>query len=284
MVYIRDVAHVRDGNPPQTNIVHVDGNRSVLMQVLKNGSVSTLAIIDGIKEKAGADQGRSLPANLKIALIGDQSMFVSGAVSGVIREGVIAAALTSLMILIFLGSWRSTVIIATSIPLSVLGSIATLCGARRDAQHHDARRPCARRRHPRRRRDGDDREHQLASRAGQGGRDRDHGRRRADRDAGFRLAAVHLHRVRADVLPAGRGALPVRADGRSGDVGDGLLVHPVAHAGADDGELSAAQARAAHRHARPRRSAAAVAQSAGALPARLRSAASSASGLAIASF
>jgi multidrug efflux pump subunit AcrB len=125
IVYIRDVAHVRDGNPPQTNIVHVDGNRSVLLTVLKNGSVSTLDIIAGIKNKV--DQLRpTLPKGFNINLIGDQSVFVRGAVSGVVKEGVIAAALTSLMILIFLGSWRSTVIIATSIPLSVLGSIAIL--------------------------------------------------------------------------------------------------------------------------------------------------------------
>ena len=125
MVYIRDVAHVRDGNPPQTNIVHVEGRRSVLMQVLKNGSVSTLAIIAGIKDRVEGLKA-NLPSGVNIAMIGDQSLFVSSAVSGVIREGIIAAALTSLMILIFLGSWRSTVIIATSIPLSVLGSIAAL--------------------------------------------------------------------------------------------------------------------------------------------------------------
>ncbi len=125
MVYIRDVAQVRDGNPPQTNIVHVEGNRSVLMQVLKNGSISTLAIIDGVKQKV-QELKAILPPNFNISLIGDQSLFVNAAVSGVIREGVIAAALTSLMILVFLGSWRSTVIIATSIPLSVLGSIAML--------------------------------------------------------------------------------------------------------------------------------------------------------------
>ena len=125
MVYIRDVAHVRDGNPPQTNIVHVEGNRSVLMQVLKNGSVSTLDIIAGIKQKV-ADIKSGLPSNLNILEIGDQSVFVSAAVSSVIHEGVIAAALTSRMILLFLGNWRSTVIIATSIPLSLLGSIATL--------------------------------------------------------------------------------------------------------------------------------------------------------------
>jgi multidrug efflux pump subunit AcrB len=125
MVYIHDIGHVRDGNSPQTNIVHVDGNRSVLMQVLKNGSVSTLAIIAGIKQQVEEIKA-ILPATLNIAQIGDQSVFVKGAVSGVIYEGTIAAALTSLMILLFLGSWRSTVIIAISIPLSVLGSIATL--------------------------------------------------------------------------------------------------------------------------------------------------------------
>src|SRR3954466_16127636 len=125
MVYIRDVASVRDGNPPQTNIVHVDGNRSVLMMVLKAGSISTLDIIAGIKQKV-IDVKDSLPNALQIAPIGDQSLFVRAAISGVAREGVIAAALTSLMILLFLGSWRSTVIIAVSIPLSVLGAIVML--------------------------------------------------------------------------------------------------------------------------------------------------------------
>lgn len=125
MVYIRDVAHVHDGNPPQTNVVHVDGSRSVLMQVLKNGSVSTLAIIDGIKQKLQSLKG-TVPDSLEIKPIGDQSVFVRGAVNGVVREGVIAAALTSIMVLVFLGSWRSTLIIAISIPLSVLGAIAVL--------------------------------------------------------------------------------------------------------------------------------------------------------------
>jgi multidrug efflux pump subunit AcrB len=124
-VYIRDIANVRDGSPPQTNIVHVDGRRSVLMSVLKNGSVSTLGIISGIKQRIAAGKA-SWPANLQIEPIGDQSLFVRAAITGVAREGVIAAVLTSLMILLFLGSWRSTIIIATSIPLAILGSIATL--------------------------------------------------------------------------------------------------------------------------------------------------------------
>jgi CzcA family heavy metal efflux pump len=124
-VYIRDVAHVRDGNRPQTNIVHVDGNRSVLMMVLKAGSTSTLDIIDGVKKKI-VEIRDTLPETLKIGLIGDQSIFVRGAIEGVAKEGVLAALLTSIMILLFLGSWRSTVIIAVSIPLSIMGSIAML--------------------------------------------------------------------------------------------------------------------------------------------------------------
>jgi multidrug efflux pump subunit AcrB len=125
MVYVRDVATVRDGNPPQTNIVHVNGNRSVLMMVLKAGAISTLDIIAGIKQKV-IDVKSQLPETLKIGFVGDQSVFVRGAIGGVANEGVIAACLTSLMILLFLGSWRSTVIIAVSIPLSIMGAIVML--------------------------------------------------------------------------------------------------------------------------------------------------------------
>jgi multidrug efflux pump subunit AcrB len=124
-IYLHDVAQVRDGNPPQTNVVHVDGARSVLLTVEKSGATSTLAIIQGIKAKV-AQLKAILPAALTVTPIADQSVFVSGAISSVVREGVIAAALTSLMILLFLGSWRSTVIIATSIPLAILGSITAL--------------------------------------------------------------------------------------------------------------------------------------------------------------
>jgi multidrug efflux pump subunit AcrB len=125
MVYVRDVASVRDGNPPQTNIVHVNGNRSVLMSVLKAGYISTLDIVEGIKRKVVEVKG-SLPDTLEVGFVGDQSLFVRGAITGVVREGVIAALLTSVMILLFLGSWRSTIIIATSIPLAVFGAIVML--------------------------------------------------------------------------------------------------------------------------------------------------------------
>ena len=127
-IYIRDVANVHDGNSPQTNIVHVDGGRSVLMSVLKNGATSTLAIVDGIRAKL-TELKPSWPDNLNVVPINDQSLFVRAAISGVAIEGVIAAALTSVMILLFLGSWRSTVIIAVSIPLSIMGSIIGLAAA-----------------------------------------------------------------------------------------------------------------------------------------------------------
>src|SRR6185437_3551518 len=125
VTYVRDVAHVRDGSPPQTNIARLGGRRAVLMTVLKLGKASTLDVINAIKEKL--PQVRELvPAQLRIEPIGDQSLFVRAAISGVVREATIAAALTGLMILLFLGSWRSTIIIFISIPLSILASIACL--------------------------------------------------------------------------------------------------------------------------------------------------------------
>ena len=124
-IYMRDIAYVRDGNGPQTNVVHVEGRRSVLLTALKNGATSTLAIVDGVKE-ALPKISATLPESLKILMIGDQSIFVKAAVEGVIHEGALAAALTSLMILLFLGSWRSTVIIALSIPLAILAAVAAL--------------------------------------------------------------------------------------------------------------------------------------------------------------
>ena len=122
MIYMRDVADVHDGNAPQTNIVHVDGNRSVLMSVLKNGTTSTLAIVDGVREKL-ISMKAALPPNLVVKPMNDQSIFVRAAISGVAMEAAIAAALTSFLVFLFLGSWRSTIIIAISIPLSILGAI-----------------------------------------------------------------------------------------------------------------------------------------------------------------
>jgi multidrug efflux pump subunit AcrB len=125
VVYMRDVAHIRNGSPPQTNIVHVDGSHAVLMTILKAGAASTLDII--AHTKALLPQIRStLPPSLQLTAVGDQSVFVTSAVLGVVREALIAAALTGLMILVFLGSWRSTLIITISIPLAVLFSLTML--------------------------------------------------------------------------------------------------------------------------------------------------------------
>jgi multidrug efflux pump subunit AcrB len=121
-IYVSDVAYVRDGFPPQTNIVRVDGQRSTLVTVQKSGSYSTLDIIAGIK-KLLPQIKQTLPASLNVSLLGDQSIFVKGAIQGVVKEAAIAACLTGLMILIFLGSWRSTVIVAVSIPLAIFCSI-----------------------------------------------------------------------------------------------------------------------------------------------------------------
>ncbi|HVH40721.1 MAG TPA: efflux RND transporter permease subunit, partial [Labilithrix sp.] len=124
-VYVRDVANVRDGSSPQTNMVHVGGKRSVLMSILKNGNTSTMDIAASVKKMLPAIEAR-LPKDLNITLLFDQSLFVRAAVDGVVKEAVIAAALTALMILLFLGSWRSTLIVVVSIPLSILVSIIVL--------------------------------------------------------------------------------------------------------------------------------------------------------------
>jgi multidrug efflux pump subunit AcrB len=125
VTYVRDVAHVRDGYSPQTNMVRLGGHRAILMNVLKTGKASTIDIINSINEKL--PQARAaLPADLKIEALSDQSIFVRAAISGVIREAVIAGALTGLLILLFLGSGRSTLIITISIPLSILASICCL--------------------------------------------------------------------------------------------------------------------------------------------------------------
>jgi CzcA family heavy metal efflux pump len=122
IIRIRDVAHVRDGHPPETNIVRLDGSRGILMSVLKTGRASTLDVVNRVK-KLLPDIQAGLPPSLQVKALGDQSQFVKAAVSGVVREAVIAAALTGLMILLFLGSWRSTMIITISIPLAILCSI-----------------------------------------------------------------------------------------------------------------------------------------------------------------
>jgi CzcA family heavy metal efflux pump len=124
-VYLRDVANVRDGFAPQTNIVRQDGHRAVLLSILKAGTASTISVVKSVRGLLPR-VAQTLPPQLEIRPLADQSIFVSAAVSGVIREAIIAACLTALMILLFLGSWRSTLIIAVSIPLSILTSVIAL--------------------------------------------------------------------------------------------------------------------------------------------------------------
>ncbi|MET0281806.1 MAG: efflux RND transporter permease subunit [Steroidobacteraceae bacterium] len=122
---LRDVAYVHDGHPPQTNVVRVDGRRAVLMSVQKTGSASTLSIIEQVKERLPFVR-ELLPEGASLGVTGDQSVFVKAAIHGVATEALIAAGLTALMILLFLGSWRSTLIITVSIPLSIIASIILL--------------------------------------------------------------------------------------------------------------------------------------------------------------
>ncbi|MGY4368505.1 multidrug efflux pump subunit AcrB [Bradyrhizobium sp. LB1.3] len=124
-ILLKDVAQVRDGSLVQQNIVREDGRRSVLLSVIKNGNASTLAVVNGVKNALQAIRAAA-PAGLKVSQLFDQSVFVTNSVNGVLREGAIAAALTALMILIFLGSWRSTLVVMISIPLAILSSLIVL--------------------------------------------------------------------------------------------------------------------------------------------------------------
>src|SRR5438034_6578555 len=124
-IYMKDVAHVRDGFSPQTNVVLANGQRGVLMSIYKTGAASTIDIVDRVKQMLEYNKG-SLPEGLHISTFFDQSLYVRASIQGVIREAIIAACLTAVMILLFLGTWRSTLIIAISIPLSILVSILCL--------------------------------------------------------------------------------------------------------------------------------------------------------------
>ena len=124
-IFLKDVAQVRDGSMVQQNIVREDGQRSVLLSIIKNGNASTLAVVNGVKQALQAVRAAA-PAGLKINELFDQSVFVTGSINGVLREGAIAAGLTALMILIFLGSWRSTLVVMISIPLAILSSLIML--------------------------------------------------------------------------------------------------------------------------------------------------------------
>ena len=211
---MKDVAYVSDGFSPQVNIARMDGQRGVILAIYKTGDTSTLDVVSQIYAKL--PQIKNLvPPQTVITPLFDQSIFVRAAIQGVLREGVVAACLTALMILLFLGSWRSTLIIAISIPLSILVSITILSALHETINLmtlgglalavgilvDDATVAI------------ENIERNLAQ--GKDTIQRDSGRLAGNRHSGAGLDAVHLHRVRADVFPDGRGEIPVRPAGRS---------------------------------------------------------------------
>ncbi len=246
MVYLRDVAQVRDGAGVQTNIVRVNGHRGVYLTILRNGKASSLAIVNRVKAML-PQITRTLPDDVKLQLLLDQSLFVRASINGVIREAIIAACLTALMILLFLGSWHSTFIVATSIPLAILSSIIALWATGQTLNVmtlgglalavgilvDDATV-----------------EIENINRNMAEGKEilsRDHGRCGADRHAHVRVHTRDLHRVRPDLLPVGtgRGTLPAARHGRRLR-GAGLL-SAVAYRGPDHGALPPCGRRASHR-------------------------------------
>ncbi len=241
-VYVSDVANVRDGYAVQTNIVRHNGARAALLTVLKNGGSSTLDIVARIKEILPRIRS-TLPAALNLKLMFDQSIFVRAAIQGVLREATIAALLTGLMILLFLGSWRSTIVVCVSIPLSILTSLAVLnlMGETINVMTLGGLALAV----------GilvDDATVEIENIHRNLGQGKAHsashsGWRHADRHARLRFHAVHLHRVRAGDFPDRRGALSVHAAGAGGGAGDDGVVPAFAHAGADHGAIPAARPR-----------------------------------------
>ncbi len=237
-VYVRDVASVSDGFSPQTNIVRMDGNRGVLLSLYKTGGTSTLDIVNRLYDLLPRITA-TLPPELRVTPMFDQSIFVRAAIGGVVREALIAACLTAAMILLFLGNWRSTLIIAISIPLSImvsicvlsalgetinimtLGGLALAVGILVDdatVEIENINRNLAQ---------GKETVHAILDGAQQ------------IAIPAFVSTIVHLYRVRADVFPDGRGEISVRAAGGSGGVRDDGVIRAFANTCADDGDVSA---------------------------------------------
>jgi len=242
-IYVRDLAHVRDGFSPQTNVVRQDGIRGTLLTVQKNGGASTIDIVNNIRAML-PQVAQTLPEDVQVTTLFDQSLFVRAAIAGVLKEGLTAACLTAAMILLFLGNWRSTLIIAISIPLSILTSIILLSAIGETFNIMTL--------------GGlalavgvlvDDATVEIENIERNLGMQKE--LKQAILDGAQQIAvpafvfyARHLHRVRAHVFPDGRGPLPFRAHGRGGCVCDAGLVPALANAGADDGDVPAARARA----------------------------------------
>ena len=241
VVKVGDVAYVHLGGPPQTNAVLVQGRQAVLLQVLKAGDASTLAIVAGVKAIIPEIE-RTLPKGVKIIPLNDASTFVRASVEDVVQEMVTAAVLTGLIVLLFLGSGRSTLIVATSIPLAILCSILglSLVGETINVMTLGGLALAV----------GilvDDatvmiREHRRPSGDGRGAAAGHHRSGEPDRGTHLRLDALHLHRVVAAIPVVGRLGVPLSTARRGDYLRDDRLLHPVAHARADDGGLPAAGA------------------------------------------
>ena len=210
VVFIKDVAEVHEGYAVQTNVVRQDGKRGALLAVLKNGNTSTIDIVSGIRNalprvKAG------LPPALTITPLFDQSIFVRESISEVAREASIAAVLTGLMILLFLGSWRSTLIVCVSIPLSIATSLVILTALGETINVMTLGGLAPRRRHPGRRCDRRNREHAPQHGREEAARARHPRLRPAGRRARLRLHPLHLHRLHSGRAPHRRGQVPLHA-------------------------------------------------------------------------
>ena len=239
-IYVRDVAHVRDGFSPQTNIVRQDGVRGTLLSVMKNGGASTIDIVKNVRDML-PQVAQTLPEDVQLTPLFDQSLFVRAAIQGVVKEALTAACLTAAMILLFLGNWRSTLIIAISIPLSILtsvivlsalgetfnimtlGGLALAVGVLVDDATVETRK------------------HRAQSRHEEGVEAGHSGWRAADCGAGVCFNARDLHRVRSDVLPDGRGALFVCPDGGGGGLRHAGVLSALANTGADAGDVPVAR-------------------------------------------
>ena len=232
-IFLKDVAQVRDGSLVQQNIVREDGHRAVLLSVIKNGNASTLAVVNGVKKAIDAARAAA-PAGLTISELFDQSVFVKDSVKGVLREGAIAAGLTAMMILIFLGSWRSTLVVMISIPLAILSSLTVLyfLGETLNTMTlgglalavgilvDDF--------------DRDDRKHPSAvDRRGQAAFLRNAAWRRRNRDADTGFDACHQLRVHLGGVPGWSGQVPVHAARTCRRVRDAGVLFVIADADAD---------------------------------------------------
>ena len=250
-VYIKDVAQVRDGFSVQNNIVRTNGSRGVLITITRNGKASTLAIVNAVKAALPRILA-NVPPELKVVALADQSVFVRASIQGVVREALIAAGLTGLMILLFLGSWRSTLIVCISIPLSILtslcllsllgqtinvmtlGGLALAVGILVDdatVEIENTHRNIAMRK-------------PLITRGA--------GWRVADRGSDLRRHPLDLHRVRAGAAAHRNGAVSVYAAGHGGGLRHAGFLSAVAHAGADHDGLSAGIRDALYRRSRAR--------------------------------